>query len=119
MLIRDHSRPNATTILDCLLRDVSAYECKLWGCPQPCGQGHDEAAMMDRVASELFVCEVSLAWLKWLGSIQGGKLLNHGLGSRFFDPASLTASLLVRQVTLRFFEDLLVFVGILGHRAFA
>ena len=46
-----------------LLRDVYAYECKPWDCPQPCGRGQGEGAMRDRASSEWFACGVSLAWL--------------------------------------------------------
>jgi len=48
---------------DQYLRDVYAYECKLWDRSQPCGRGHGVAAMRDRAASEWFACGVSLAWL--------------------------------------------------------
>ena len=55
------------------LRDVYAYECKRWDRSRPCGRGHGVATMMDHAASEWFACGVSWAWLKWLGSIQGGE----------------------------------------------
>jgi hypothetical protein len=44
------------------LRDVYAYECKLWDRARPCGRGHGVAAMRGRAASECYACEVSLTW---------------------------------------------------------